>query len=442
MMRAYFKFFVAALISLLSFSLGIQFSGHHCVCTGRSALASDSPAITAAANNAAIDDLAPEPFTAMATVALPDAALVAPLHGVVTVFNYMRAVQYGFPSCTSRLRRVGPPRHGMGFAASLQLLSHEFMNVAGDPTQPTAALSLAGWAYGCGERGSDWECFEPLSPCSETQISAAPEAFGGEPPPACHGIPLAVRGPRWWALVQAYVFTPAARQQERIACRRRELGIPTLYTDTARARDIYEARVGQLGAYGAACSDAAVAEPAPPPLAPGCLSAGIHIRLGDRMAHDVRLHGMDEYISAVAALVRKGLQLCLVIVATDDDNVLRDVRGALALVLPQKARVVIFPPRVPRPDTSATVMAAWLSEQPGLLRKNATEDIVDIIDTLSETSVFIGICMSQVARTIAALQYVKGTARHAPIGVDTAECLSFVGHSPPIEEGWLGLTQL
>jgi hypothetical protein len=373
----------------------------------------------------------------------PDPALVAPLHSIVAVFNYIRSVQRALPGCSSRLRRVGPSRHGMGFAASLQQLSHEFMNAVSDPTQPVAAHSVAGWAYGCSDRGSDWECFEPLSPCGEAQIAAAPPAaFDREPPlPACHGIPLAVRGPRWWAIVQSYVFTPAPAQLERIACRRRELGIPTLYTDTARARDIYEARVGHLGGYGGACSSAVVA-PTPPPLQPGCLSAGMHIRLGDRMAHDVRLHGMDEYVSAVAALVRKGLRLCLVIVATDDDNVLRDIRGALALVLPQEAHVVVFPPRVPRPDVSATVMAAWLSEQPGLLRKSATEDIVDIIDTLSETSVFIGICMSQVARTIAALQYVKGTARHAPIGIDTAECLSFVGHNPPIEEGWLGLTQL
>ena len=338
----------------------------------------------------------------------------------------------------------------------MQMMAHEFMNAASAVAQqPVAALSTQGWAYGCSESGGDWACFEPLSPCGEAERAAAPPAaFEGGPgdalPAGAPSPPANLNGPRWWALMQAYVFTLSAEQRARIRCLHAALGLTFPCADGERRRGQLAARLGaplDAAAEARAAAHApcvAAADDAAASLFPrdaGCLSVGMHVRLGDRRVHDSRLHGLDEYVAAVAALGRRGLRLCTAVVASDDEEVLGGARAMLSAVMPEGARVVILPTRVARPDATA-VMADWLSRQPVGVRRNATEDIVDIIATLSETNVFIGICMSQVARTIAALQYVYGVAAHAPIGVDTKECLEFVGHSPAIEEGWVSLDAL
>ena len=369
-------------------------------------------------------------------------SLAAPLYLALNSFRYIYSSQY--PEREGCLvRHIGPPHPGSGFASSLQFISHQFMNVVSEISPPLSELSVSGWAYGCGA-GGDWDCFEPLSVKRTTTGRLA------DPARPCHGkksalspalssAPTTVNGHRWWAHVQAYVFTPSLAQRRRLQCRLAELGIAFSCKDDTRASLLLQARMGShYSAENILCGS----PPQPTSTSDveaGCLSVGLHVRLGDRMEHDKQLYGLNKYVAAVAALTKLGLRLCLAVVATDDADVLQLAQQALSSVLAPGARIVVLRPRVPRPDTSKTKMVEWIGQQSIDIRNNATEDMIDVIAILSETNVFVGICMSQIARMIAAIQYVKGVAVHAPVAVDKDECLSFQGHSPAIDEGWFGL---
>ena len=242
----------------------------------------------------------PPPPPPLECALAPDSTgLAAPQESVLATFRYVHAVQNPPRSdaCSSRLRRVGPSWHGMGFAASMQMMAHEFMNAASAVAQqPVAALSTQGWAYGCSESGGDWACFEPLSPCGEAERAAAPPAaFEGGPgdalPAGAPSPPANLNGPRWWALMQAYVFTLSAEQRARIRCLHAALGLTFPCADGERRRGQLAARLGaplDAAAEARAAAHApcvAAADDAAASLFPrdaGCLSVGMHVRLGDR----------------------------------------------------------------------------------------------------------------------------------------------------------------
>jgi hypothetical protein len=338
-----------------------------------------------------------------------------------------------------------------GFAANFQRLASVAVRALASSSAPRQIVQdLSSWSYGC-ELGRRWDCFfEMPSPATyETAEKAVASAaallvqdaetarglrggpsamitvddmIGNTPAALAGDIPdvWARRGatPRWWwSVVQLYLFRLNEAERSRMKGVLREAGLADGDGGSASCGSRHD--VGQ------------------------CVSVGLHVRLGDRMLHDSSLHGVDGYVDAVRRLdskLRKDsggrTRVCCVVAASDEEEAMKSLPKKIEAAIEGKVRVHVLKSAVQRPAVATAQMAHFLSAQEAEVRRAGSQDIITVIEALSETNVLVALCMSQVGRTAAALQYAKGRAVHAPVAMDRDYCLGYP-HPFPIMEGWL-----
>ena len=366
-----------------------------------------------------------------------------------------------------------------GFAAGFQTMAAWIVRPGGMPTQGVLGannLMGNGHLYTCVPSSTTGGCFEAWAPCDTADLAAArPQdvVLHGAPPlvdvlrnvdgiVARAGSPAvamdAERPQRWgWAVAQAFMWTPTPAVRVELACARRRLGVPPPRRSArAAAAPLLAARLGVdvaaaesvlAAAESATCaSDTGSVLPRPADGgaldndAQPCATVALHVRVGDRRTHDASLHQLDEYVGAVRGLSRR-MRVCTVLLTTDDPAVRADGATVLTAVLPPGARVVNITPAVPPPGGADQGMASWLGSQSPPVRVAATLDVMALIDILADADVIVGLCMSQIARLAASLQYVRGAATHAPVAVDFDACKAFQ-HDVPVQEGWVSVASL
>jgi hypothetical protein len=70
-------------------------------------------------------------------------------------------------------------------------------------------------------------------------------------------------------------------------------------------------------------------------------------------------------------------------------------------------------------------------------RSDGTSDALAVIYGLARCNYFISTCMSQIARTAAALQEAAGCQRRAPLAVDDSSCFCEHKHYTPVVEAYV-----
>jgi hypothetical protein len=337
-----------------------------------------------------------------------------------------------------------------GFAANFQRLAAVTVRALRSTARPRVVVQdLSRWSYGC-DRGKRWDCFfTPLSPYSYDAAMEALTATAARLLPADQESVMALRGGMepliteddmmgttsellatdipdpwaqkvtpwwWWSVVQLYLFDLNAKEKLRTE----------KLLQQSRCEGDYDVRGLSGGGVGRR----------------SCVSVGLHVRLGDRLLHDNVLHGVGAYAEAVKGIDRKlaaedgGTRVCCVIAASDDDEAMRILPSAVITALGRHVPVHVLEPQVRRPPSATAQMAHFLSSRDVAIRQAGTQDILAVIAALSETNVLVALCMSQVGRTVAALQYAKGRARLQPVAMDRDFCLSYP-HPFPILEGWV-----
>lgn len=342
-----------------------------------------------------------------------------------------------------------------GFASNFQRLAGVAVMALRSADAPRQlVLDTRAWNYGC-EQGALWECFfqEPSTPTASLKVSPAELVSQGsnsflrvgtapvevEPEPGNMVItfediipdPWRHKGARWWwAVVQRYLFTLNDEQQARVSALHKQLRLRD-EEEAAAASSSSSGRHAGSGKRGGGSSGSAEE----------CSIIGMHVRLGDRLMHDNELHGTAQYVTAAVQLTQL-LRACTIVIASDDATVEKTLPGQLRAAIGPSIRVIVLPSRVQRPDSGTTQMSEYIGSSSAVTKRAGTEDILDVIATLSEAHVLVGLCMSQVARVAAALQYAHGRQRHLPVSPDRDFCVSYPGHPYPLTEGWMSMQQL
>jgi hypothetical protein len=167
----------------------------------------------------------------------------------------------------------------------------------------------------------------------------------------------------------------------------------------------------------------------------------MHVRIGDWSQHDAVTVTLDDFVAVLARLSAR-FHIAGVVVASDDSDTIDAAPGVLRSLLSPDARVTVLRPSQARAETHIGSMADQLWKAEPATRVGGTLDVIDLIDTLSSTNVFIGLCSSQLARTIASLQYLKGVAEHAPVAIERDRCAGGTQPVPVAIDGWASSADL